>query len=79
MRLGFWRPRPELGFIRPKQSDGRRIRSNGAGCMGPRAAQAGGARRGTLLAQAQVAAWVRHARAERGGPSWLLRFLGCRE
>ena len=45
-------PWPEKVFVRPKRSDGRRMRSDGHGRTGQLAAQAGACGRAALLAQA---------------------------
>ena len=64
------------GFDRAKRTLGRRIKTDGRDALGQLEAQAGVRRRGALLAQAQVAAWVRPVRARTAGPSRFQRVLG---
>ena len=74
MALGFKGAAAVAVFDPPMRARSRRMERNGRDGVGQVAAQAGARTRGTLPAQAQVAAWVRPVRAKRKGPSHFLRF-----
>ena len=73
MALGQGRRDGRRGFDPAMRAGSRRMETDGHERVGQVAAQAGARTRGTLPAQAQVAAWVRPVRAKRKGPS---RFCG---
>jgi len=60
-------------FVLPIRACDHPIRTNGHGCSGRRRPRRARARRGTLPAQAQVAAWVRPARALLWAVGWFYR------
>ena len=77
--LGFWAPAAASVFISPETSAWPSDQNQRRRLIGPSFGPGGRARRGTLPAQAQVAAWVRPVRARTDGPNRLLPFFGPTE
>ena len=74
--LGFPRHRCGVGFDPAEDGARPSDQNQRPRILGPSLAQAGVSERGALLAQAQVAAWVRPVRARTAGPSRFQRVLG---